>query len=79
MELTPERILAGRPGPTTEPRIYCAHCGRYRLCRLHMRAEHPPTAARRWLAKHDPCDDPDHHYVAGFEVGALKRREDPNV
>jgi|GEM_PF-2869084 hypothetical protein len=61
--------LAGQPGPTTEPRVYCAHCGRYRLCRFHLRAEFPPKAARRWLAKNDDCDAPDHRYVAGLIVG----------
>ena len=44
----------------TDPTVRCDWCGRERNCLLHMRAEHPPTAAKQWLRKmcveleHDP-------------------------
>lgn len=36
----------------TEPEVTCSTCGRKRRARLHMRAEHPPTAAKAWMRKH---------------------------
>ena len=35
----------------SNPTVTCVECGRTRDAMLHMRAEHPPTAARKWLKK----------------------------
>lgn len=35
----------------SDPTITCRTCGRQRNCMLHQRADHPPTAAKKWLRK----------------------------
>lgn len=57
------------------PTASCTYCGRQRDCMLHMRADHPPTAAKAWLkrtCKHEekPCE---FGYRAGVDVDGLKR------
>jgi hypothetical protein len=60
----------------TDPTVTCTACGRQRNCRHHMRADHPPTAAKAWLRKHcqmagagpKPCA---FAYRAGLDVGGL--------
>lgn len=59
------------------PEVSCATCGRTRDPMRHMRADHPPTAARQWLRKHCksttrplPCA---FKYRAGVDVEGLKR------
>jgi hypothetical protein len=38
----------------TTPHQWCRTCHRRRACRLHLRAEFPPAAARRWLQRSCP-------------------------
>lgn len=57
------------------PTITCVNCGRKRDATLHMRAELPPDAARKWLrktCKHEekPCD---FGYRAGVDTEGLRR------
>jgi hypothetical protein len=40
----------------TDPLVECDWCERIRNVMLHRRAEHPPTAAKRWLKK--TCKEP---------------------
>lgn len=53
------------------PMIICDACGESRDCTLHMRAEFPPDAARKYLRK--GCDNPrgscKFRYEAGFSIG----------
>lgn len=56
------------------PKVSC-RCGRSKNPMQHMRADHPPTAARAWLKKtcpHEgkPCD---FSYRAGIDVEGLRR------
>jgi hypothetical protein len=51
------------------PKQKCTICGRIRDCSSHLRAEHPPTAAKKWLKKTcpetgKPCE---FQYTAGIE------------
>lgn len=60
---------------TTEPTMTCKTCGATRRCRLHMRAGHPPTAAKNWLRKNcrllsRPCE---FTYRAGVDVEGLRQ------
>jgi hypothetical protein len=60
------------------PKVTCSHCGKVRDPMQHMRAEHPPTAAKAWLRKHcpvkgagpSPCS---FGYQAGVDVEGLQR------
>ena len=40
----------------SNPTITCTFCDRVRDGTLHMRADHPPTAAKAWLKR--TCDGP---------------------
>jgi hypothetical protein len=58
----------------TEPEVSCATCGKRRSCRKHLRADHPPTAAKAWLRRHcqtdgKPCQL---NYRAGIDVEGLR-------
>lgn len=73
-----------------DPIIRCDWCARERRVLLHHRAEHPPTAAKRWLRK--TCRTPKEHdpnccsgctiyvkpcefvYRAGVDVAGLSRQ-----
>lgn len=48
-------------------RVYCTACGSGRDCSLHLRAEHPPTAAEAWLRKH--CDHNDEGCTIRYQAG----------
>lgn len=57
------------------PKVTCTYCGRRRAATLHMRADFPPDAARKWLkrtCKHEekPCD---FGYRAGVDVEGLRK------
>lgn len=57
------------------PMVTCAYCGRERDCTRHMRADHPPSAARAWLkrtCRHEekPCE---FGYQAGIDIDGLRR------
>ena len=39
-----------------DPVQICRTCARSRDCRFHLRAEFPPTAAKRWLMRTCPRD-----------------------
>ena len=43
----------------SDPTVTCDWCGRTRSALLHQRAEHPPTAAKKWLKK--TCTEPKVH------------------
>lgn len=52
------------------PEVRCTVCSRRKNPMEHMRADHPPTAARAWLKRTckregKPCE---FGYRAGFEV-----------
>lgn len=49
------------------PVIYCETCGMERNCLLHLRAEFPPDAARKWMAKHHKGCKGALRYRAGME------------
>lgn len=54
----------------SNPEIRCSVCGKCRDAMLHIRADFPPDAARKWLRRHcsragKPCD---FTYRAGFEI-----------
>jgi hypothetical protein len=51
------------------PVIYCEKCGKERDCMLHMRAEFPPDAARKWMKKHHKGCDGKLRYKVGFTSG----------
>ena len=60
---------------TTEPTVTCTVCGASRGCQLHTRADHPPTAAKKWLRKNcrllsRPCE---FGYRAGVDVDGMRR------
>lgn len=60
---------------TERPTITCTYCGRKRDATLHMGADFPPDAARKWLrktCKHEekPCD---FGYRVGVDTDGLKR------
>ena len=50
----------------SDPIIYCVKCGMERNCMLHLRAEFPPDAARKWMKKHHKNCDGELKYRAGF-------------
>lgn len=57
------------------PEVKCSVCGKARDPMHHMRADHPPTAARAWLKRHcrwdgRPCD---FTYRAGIDVEGLRK------
>lgn len=61
---------------TTEPTYTCKICARRRSCRLHLRAEFPPDAAKHWLKK--TCSTPtrcDLEYRAGIQLPPPERKE----
>lgn len=35
----------------SNPTITCSKCGRQRDCMSHLRADHPPTAAKKYLKR----------------------------
>jgi hypothetical protein len=63
------------------PKISCIVCGKCRDPMLHMRADFPPDAARKWLRRYcayagKPCN---FTYRPGFEIvgraGAMSEPE----
>jgi hypothetical protein len=57
------------------PEVRCVTCSRTKDPMLHMRADHPPTAAKAWLKRTckregKPCD---FGYRAGIDVEGLAR------
>jgi hypothetical protein len=57
------------------PEVHCATCGRTKDPMQHMRADHPPTAAKAWLKRTckregKPCE---FGYRAGVDVEGLRR------
>ena len=57
------------------PKVGCSVCGRVKNPMQHMRADHPPTAAKAWLKKTcktegKPCA---FGYRAGIDVEGLRR------
>lgn len=70
-------ILWAREAAVLDPIVYCTTCKRQRNVRLHARADDPPAAARKWLARlclregyqvsmQKACDV---RYRAGFAIG----------
>lgn len=66
----------------SDPEVRCNVCGKCRNPMLHMRADFPPDAARKWLKRYctrasKPCE---FGYRAGFEVvgraGAMSKPKD---
>lgn len=60
----------------TNPIVWCVTCDRHRDCTKHLRAEHPPTAAKAWLRKRcssystrDGSKLCDFRYRAGVAIG----------
>lgn len=57
-------------GPAVNPTQTCVACDRRRDCYLHLRAEHPPSAAKAWLKRTcetegKPCE---FKYTAAFAL-----------
>ncbi len=50
----------------TNPIMYCDKCKLKRDCTLHMRAEFPPDAARKWMKKHHGDCDGEIKYLCGL-------------
>lgn len=62
----------------SDPTVTCKTCARQRSCMLHLRADFPPDAARKWLRK--TCErgrkDCDLVYRVGIELrGRLTGQE----
>ncbi len=64
----------------SQPMMTCSVCQRRRNCIMHIRADHPPTAAKKWLRSkcvhaEKPCDI---HYTAGIEPrGSVVGQQEP--
>ena len=60
---------------SAEPTVTCMTCRKIRRCEWHKRADHPPTAAKKWLQRRCPkkreaCDL---RYTAGILIGGRIR------
>lgn len=54
-----------------DPVIYCTMCSLVRRVLLHLRAEFPPDAARRWFRKHHKGCNGEVKYRAGLSLGGV--------
>lgn len=60
-----------------DPYQSCATCGEQRSCMLHLRAEFPPDAAKKYLKKHCPLDGKlcEFHYSAGLAFAPVQEQK----
>ena len=67
----------------SDPQQHCMACDRRRNCMEHMRASHPPTAAKRWLKRTCPLPDPGtkcvFRYTVGIDPQLLPKQEAPDA